>query len=104
MDQRTVRNTITFSRPFRLTDFDKPLPAGTYTVETHEERIEGLSFPAFRRIETLLFLNPPSGQANLTQVAVVDPVDLEEAQRRDEMDRDRPAQAPVAQESLKGSA
>jgi len=103
MNQRTARDTITFSRPFLLSGFDKPLPAGTYTVETHEERIEGLSFPAYRRIETLLFLTPTPKQS-MTQVVVIDPVELEEAQRRDETDRDQPAQSPVAQERLKGSA
>ena len=84
MTQRTVRSTITFSRPFQLTGFDEPLRAGTYTVETHEELIEGLSFAAYRRVETLLFLLPPPGQASLVQVAVIDPIELEEAHRRSE--------------------
>jgi hypothetical protein len=84
MTQRTVQSTITFSQPFKLSGFDEPLPAGTYTIETHEELIEGVSFPAYRRVETLLFLRPPLGQANLTQVVVIDPVELEEARQRDE--------------------
>jgi len=107
MNQRTVRSTTTFSRPFHLTGFDEPLPAGTYTIETHEELIEGLSFPAFRRVETLLFLLPPPGQPSLVQVAVIDPIELEEAHRRDEAERDRSAQTPSAEaasgrEHLKG--
>jgi hypothetical protein len=81
--QRTVRDTITFRHPFILHGFDEPLPAGTYTVETFEELIEGLSFNAYRRVETLLHLNPPPGQANLRQVIVIDPVVLEEARQRD---------------------
>ena len=32
--------------------------AGEYTIETDEELIEGLSFPAYRRILTLLCLQP----------------------------------------------
>ena len=88
MTERTVRSTLTFSHPFLLSGFDESLPAGTYTIETHEELIEGLSFPAYRRTETLLFLKPPSGQANLVQVAVIDPVELEEAHRRDETGHD----------------
>lgn len=83
MTQRTVLSTITFINPFRLSGFDEPLPAGTYKVETYEELIEGLSFPVYRRTETLMFLPPPPGQANLIQVAVIDPVELEEAKQRD---------------------
>ena len=88
MSQRTVQSTITFSRPFKLSGFDEPLPAGTYKIETHEELIEGVSFPAYRRVETLLFLRPPPGQANLIQVVVIDPVELEEARQRDEAGQD----------------
>lgn len=88
MTQRTVHTTITFSQPFLLSGFDEPLQAGTYKIETLEELIEGLSFPAWRRIETLLFLIQPPGQPKLTQMAVVDPVELEEARIRDEAGRE----------------
>jgi hypothetical protein len=84
MTQRTVPSTITFVKPFHLSGFEEPLPAGTYKIETLEELIEGVSFPAWRRIETLLFLLQPPGQRKLTQVAVVDPVELEEARIRDQ--------------------
>jgi hypothetical protein len=83
MIHRTVSGTITFNRPFQLTGFDEPLPAGTYKTETHEELIDGLSFPAYRRVQTLLFLPPSLGQANLIHVATIDPVELAEAHRRD---------------------
>ena len=46
MTERTVRSTMTFRHPFLLNGFDEPLSAGIYTIETHEELIEGLSFPA----------------------------------------------------------
>jgi hypothetical protein len=88
MTQRTVHTTITFSQPFLLSGFEEPLRAGTYKIETLEELIEGLSFPAWRRIETLLFLIQPPRQPKVTQVAVVDPVELEEARRRDEAGRE----------------
>ncbi|EWY38678.1 hypothetical protein N825_10785 [Skermanella stibiiresistens SB22] len=93
MTQRVLNTTIEFSQPFQLKGMEEPLPAGTYKIETHEELIEGLSFPAYRRTETLLFLRPPPGQPSLIQIAVVDPIDLEEARQRDE----------AARESLKGS-
>ena len=88
MTQRTVHSTITFSRQFMLSGFDEPLQAGTYKIETLEELIEGLSFPVWRRVETLLFLIQPPGQPKLTQMAIVDPVELEEALIRDEAGRE----------------
>jgi hypothetical protein len=91
MAQRTVHSTITFSRPFLLSGFDEPLQAGTYKIETLEELVEGVSFPVWRRIETLLLLNQQPGQPKLTQVAVIDPVELEEARSRDEAGRDQHA-------------
>jgi hypothetical protein len=91
MTQRTVHTTITFSQPFLLSGFDEPLQAGTYKIETLEELVEGVSFPVWRRIETLLLLNQQPGQPKLTQVAVIDPVELEEARSRDEAGRDQHA-------------
>ena len=97
MSQRTVRSTITFSNPFSLSGFDEPQPAGTYTIETDEELIEGLSFPAYRRIETRLYLRPPPGQPNLVQVATIDPSELEEARQRDKTDREHGTQGETHQ-------
>ena len=45
MNRCTSRRTVTFARPFSLRGIDGVRPAGTYTVETEEELIEGLSFP-----------------------------------------------------------
>jgi hypothetical protein len=91
MSQRTVHSTITFNRPFQLSGFDEPFQAGTYKIETLEELVEGVSFPVWRRIETLLLLNQQPGQPKLTQVAVVNPIELEEARSRDEAGRDQQA-------------
>ena len=82
--ERTSRRTVTFTRPFSLSGIDGVQPAGSYTVETDEELLPGLSFPAYRRVATLIFLPARPGEANLAQVAVIDPVELEEAHRRDE--------------------
>ena len=91
MTQRTVHSSITFGQQFLLSGFDEPLQAGTYKIETLEELVEGISFPVWRRIETLLFLKQQPGQPKLTQVAVIDPVELEEARSRDEAARDQHA-------------
>ena len=47
MTIRTSKKTETFKRPFVLGGFDEVLPAGTYSVETDEMLLEGISFPAY---------------------------------------------------------
>ena len=47
---RTTETEITFTRPFRLESLVEPQEAGTYRLITDEELIEGLSFPAYRRV------------------------------------------------------
>src|SRR5215210_6138905 len=39
---RTTRETVTFDLPFSLGGAEKQYPAGTYTIETDEELVEGL--------------------------------------------------------------
>ena len=53
---RTKRVTLTFRHPFSLKGVDRRLAAGEYEVATDEELIEGLSFPVYRRVATLIFL------------------------------------------------
>ena len=54
---------MTFRRSFVLSGVDGEQPAGSYRLVVEEEQIPGLSFSAFRRLETLLYLpsNPAPG-------------------------------------------
>ena len=88
MTMRTSSKTVTFRRPFRLKGVDRMLPPADYRVVTDEELIEGLSFPAYRRISTMIFVPAPSGSA--VEMATVDPLDLEAA-----LDRDAAMQSPA---------
>jgi hypothetical protein len=81
MTMRTKSKTVTFRRPFRLKGVDRMLPPADYRVVTDEELIEGLSFPAYRRISTMIFVPAPSGSA--VEMATVDPLDLEAALEQD---------------------
>jgi hypothetical protein len=83
MTVRTSQRTVTFTRPFSLSGLDQAQPAGTYTVQTHEEAIPGLSFLAWRRTATLIFLPSRPGGAFVEQLVDIDPLELEAAQASD---------------------
>lgn len=89
MNPRTSRKTITFTQPFSLRGIDGVQPPGAYTVETDEELIEGLSFLAYRRIATVMFLPPQAGGTIMGQIATVDPLELEAARARDSAGEER---------------
>jgi hypothetical protein len=75
---RSQRTTIVFRRPFAVKGLDRPQPASTYDVETEEELLEGLSFPAYRRVSTTI---TPRCQVPgmVLQAQLVDPAELEKA-------------------------
>jgi hypothetical protein len=79
MTMRTSRRTVTFTRPFFLRGIETEQPAGTYAVETDE----GLSFPAYRRVATTIFLPSRPGDLVSGQLVTIDPLQLEAAEQRD---------------------
>jgi hypothetical protein len=83
MTMRTSRRTVTFTRPFSLRGIDGIQRAGMYTVETDEELLENLSFPAYRRVATTIFLPLRPGDVVSGQLVTIDPLELEAAEKRD---------------------
>jgi hypothetical protein len=83
MMTRTTRKTVTFTRPFSMSAIDKVQPSGTYTIDTDEELIDGLSFLAYRRSATLLHLPSTSSGAGVTEIVTINPSELEAALKRD---------------------
>ena len=81
MLRRSRDHTWTFNKAFVLNGVGRPLPAGSYRVVTDEELIEGLSFPAYRRVATMIFA-PGATRASL-EMFRIDPDDLQAAQERD---------------------
>ena len=79
MMTRSSCRTVLFTRPFRLSALDAPQPAGSYVVETDEELIQDLSFPAFRRTGAWLRLPSPPGSGALDRLVNIDPAELEAA-------------------------
>jgi hypothetical protein len=80
---RTFNKTVVFTRPFLLKGVDRILPAGDYRVVTDEELIEGLSFPVYRRISTMIFVPAQSHPASSVEMVIIDPIDLQVARDRD---------------------
>jgi hypothetical protein len=83
MTVRTSHKSVTFTQPFSLSGIDDVQPAGTYTVETDEELLSGLSFPAYQRIATLMVLRSRRGGPVVEEVVNIDPLELQAAQVRD---------------------
>ena len=81
MTMRRTDKTITFHRPFRLKGVDRVLPPADYRVVTDEELIEGLSFVAYHRVSTVIFVPAPPGAA--VEMVNIDPLELEAAQDQD---------------------
>lgn len=101
MTIRTSKKTVTFRNPFVLGGFDEVLPAGDYSVETDEELLEGISFPAYRRILTVIHLHPKPSHPGLTRTLTIDPNELDAAMQRDQAPAEIPVARIASQEVLK---
>jgi hypothetical protein len=80
---RTSTKTVTFARPFILGDPDEVLPAGDYSVETHEELVPEISFVAYRRVSVVIYLPSPCGNPTVTRALLTHPRELDAAMLRD---------------------
>ena len=87
MTTRITSKTVTFKRPFIIGGIDQLQPAGTYTVDTEEEQIDAVSFPAWKRVATVILLE----RLGATEYQRIDPKELHEALMRDGKPED-PAQ------------
>ena len=83
MIERSRRTAVVFSKPFLLKGIDRMLPAGEYRVVTDEELIEGISFPVYRRVSTMILVPGPTCGASSIEMVTIDPLDLRAALERD---------------------
>lgn len=79
MTTRSTDRLVRFERSFTLANADGCFPPGEYLVQTDEEMIEQLSFPAWRRIATMIHVR----KGGATQVLTIDPRELELVLSRD---------------------
>jgi hypothetical protein len=73
LTSRVTTATVTFSRSFVLDEIDHEIPAGSYTVETEEETLDNVSFVAYRRIATRIFVPSGRGVTNAIQMWEIHP-------------------------------
>ena len=75
MTTRSRLEEVVFRHPFQLSGWTESQPAGAYSVETEEELLEALSFPAWRRVATILTRRPGPG-VMVIEAFIVDPRSL----------------------------
>ena len=80
---RSRRETVTFRHPFRIKGIGRQLEAGAYEVVTDEEMIEGLSFPCFRRVATMIMVPAAPPHHSSTEMISISSVELADAQQAD---------------------
>ena len=83
MTIRSRSETIVFKHPFRLKAVGRELPAGAYQVLTDDEMIEGLSFPCYRRVSTMIMVPGEPPYTRSTEMITVTAIDLADAQHND---------------------
>lgn len=83
MTTRSRRETVHFKHPFRIKGVDRLLSPGAYEVVTDEEMIEGLSFPSFRRVATMIMVPGEAPHQSSMEMISISSVDLSDAQRID---------------------
>jgi hypothetical protein len=83
MTTRSRRETVVFLHPAQIEGLRRVLPAGVYEVVTDEEMIEGLSFPSYRRVATMIMVPGEPPHQNSTEMIAIGSADLANAQQRD---------------------
>jgi hypothetical protein len=83
MTGRTTRTSVTFSRPFSLSDLDGMQPAGTYRIQTLDVALDSLSYLAYRRVSTTIELPSVGVARSRRHVISIDPLEVETALNRD---------------------
>lgn len=87
-----------------LTGIADEQPPGSYTVETDEELLPYVSFPAYRRIATSMRLPLRPGSSDLGRVVDLDPLELAALLAADARAEDKTAAATEPQPPMMRAA
>jgi len=83
MTTRTTTRVETFKRAFRLEASGAWYPAGSYSIDTEEELLQDVSFPAYRRTHVSMQRIKESDVAGTVFIETIDPRQLDAALFRD---------------------
>ena len=72
---RSGSETVVFKH-FRIASAERLLPAGSYEVIAEEESTEGLSFPSFRPVATMMKVPAPPSRSPSVEMVTISSVDL----------------------------
>ncbi len=78
---RSTRRIVRIEQPLSLRGCAQVLEPGNYTVETDDQLLEGLSFFAYQRIKTFIYLDRTLGRPGVDRVLSVSGDDLDNAVR-----------------------
>jgi hypothetical protein len=98
MQTRTTSKQVTFTKPFRLEDFDDVQPPGTYTLSLEEEQLDTHSFVGWRQTAATLLLT----RGSATDYVAIDMRELQDALVRDSGQPTDPPAASAAARRLRG--
>lgn len=79
METRTLWSKVTFLQPFALPGSDALLPAGEYDLLVEEERLQGLTFDAYRQTAAYLQVADDPRFPGRTELRPVSEADLQQA-------------------------
>jgi hypothetical protein len=80
---RSTTATVIFKNSFRLPGHDTDFPSGSYDVLREDERLDGLTFEAFRRVATYLRVWGRGVKAGQTELLPITEQDLDAALQAD---------------------
>lgn len=83
MTTRVTTTTVTFRKTFELDEIEGFLPPGSYRVETEEETLDSVSFVAYRRVATHIFVPQRESPSGAMQMLAIHPNGLAAALSRD---------------------
>ena len=84
--ERVLRETVTFVGPFFVEGTGRQCSPGTFEIETLQELIEGLSFPAYRTVSTSIVLPLSNKLAHSYELVRIDPAIVQAAREATEAD------------------
>lgn len=84
MKTRTVSSEVTFSYPFVIGNNAEKLPAGTYKLDSDEEKKGRLLFSGYQCVRIVMHLPAQIGDQPENRSLTITPSELNSALKRDE--------------------